>query len=52
MKYLEAWEEMERQHLSAVSNAKDRLQEAICRVPFVEGAKVSIVFVIFFSHFF
>ncbi|KAK3007003.1 hypothetical protein RJ639_017364, partial [Escallonia herrerae] len=40
IKPLEAWGDMERQHLSAVSITKDCLHSVVCRVPLIEGAKV------------
>ncbi|CAK9152132.1 unnamed protein product [Ilex paraguariensis] len=40
VKQLEAWGDMERQHLSAVSMTKDCLHSVVCRVPFTEGATV------------
>ncbi|WJZ99450.1 hypothetical protein VitviT2T_017895 [Vitis vinifera] len=38
---LEAWGDMERQHLSAVSVTKDCLNSVVCRVPLIEGAEVN-----------
>ncbi|OVA13888.1 Protein of unknown function DUF566 [Macleaya cordata] len=40
VKQLEAWGDMERQHLLAVSMTKDCLHSVVCRVPLIEGAKV------------
>ncbi|XP_059663876.1 QWRF motif-containing protein 3 [Cornus florida] len=40
IKPLEAWGEIERQHLSAVSMTKDCLNSVVCKVPFIDGAKV------------
>ncbi|KAJ4849195.1 hypothetical protein Tsubulata_037080, partial [Turnera subulata] len=40
IKPLEAWGDMERQHLSAVSKTKECLHSVVCRVPLTEGAKV------------
>ncbi|XP_077219893.1 uncharacterized protein LOC143854054 [Tasmannia lanceolata] len=39
VKQLEAWADMERQHLSAVSMTKDCIHSVVCRVPLTEGAK-------------
>nr|GMC72846.1 QWRF motif-containing protein 3 [Ipomoea batatas] len=40
IKLLEAWGDMERQHLSAISMTKDSLNSVVCSVPLVQGAKV------------
>ncbi|KAH7843538.1 hypothetical protein Vadar_017899 [Vaccinium darrowii] len=40
IKALEAWGDMETQHISAVSRTKDSFHSVICRVPLVEGAKM------------
>ncbi|KAK9285082.1 hypothetical protein L1049_024267 [Liquidambar formosana] len=40
IKPLEAWGDMERQHLLAVSMTKDCFHSVVCRVPLIEGAKV------------
>ncbi|XP_024181249.1 QWRF motif-containing protein 3 [Rosa chinensis] len=37
---LEAWGDMERQHMGAVSMLKESLHSVVCRVPLTEGAKV------------
>jgi len=37
---LEAWGDMERQHLSSVSKTKECLHSVVCRVPLIEGAEV------------
>ncbi|XP_058089258.1 QWRF motif-containing protein 3 isoform X1 [Magnolia sinica] len=39
IKSLEAWADMERQHISAVSTTKDCIHSVVCRVPLIEGAK-------------
>ncbi|EEF44501.1 conserved hypothetical protein [Ricinus communis] len=39
IKQLEAWGDMERQHLSAVLKTKECLYSVICKVPLIEGAK-------------
>lgn len=41
IKRLEAWGDIERQHLGALSMAKESLHSVVCRVPLIEGAKVS-----------
>ena len=43
IKLLEGWGSIERQHSSAVSNSVDCLQSALCRVPLIEGATVSLM---------
>ncbi|CAK9172847.1 unnamed protein product [Ilex paraguariensis] len=43
IKPLEAWGDMEWQHLSAVSMTKDCLHSVVCRVPLIEGAKVLLL---------
>ncbi|KAL4620321.1 hypothetical protein ACB092_06G145700 [Castanea dentata] len=40
IKLLEAWGDMERQQLSAVSRIKECLHSVVCRVPLIDGAKV------------
>ncbi|XP_002319922.4 QWRF motif-containing protein 3 [Populus trichocarpa] len=40
IKLLEAWGDMERQHLSSVSKTKECLHSVVCRVPLIEGAEV------------
>ncbi|KAM3697344.1 hypothetical protein ACJW31_06G105300 [Castanea mollissima] len=40
IKLLEAWGDMERQQLSAVSRTKECLHSVVCRVPLIDGAKV------------
>ncbi|XP_011045515.1 PREDICTED: QWRF motif-containing protein 3 [Populus euphratica] len=40
IKLLEAWGDMERQHLSSVSKTKESLHSVVCRVPLIEGAEV------------
>ncbi|XP_050206511.1 QWRF motif-containing protein 3 [Mercurialis annua] len=40
IKQLEAWGDMERQHMSAVSKTKECLHSVVCKVPLIEGAKV------------
>ncbi|KAL9380058.1 hypothetical protein Peur_028540 [Populus x canadensis] len=40
IKLLEAWGDMERQHLSSVSKTKECLYSVVCRVPLIEGAEV------------
>ncbi|XP_065876736.1 QWRF motif-containing protein 3 [Euphorbia lathyris] len=40
IKQLEAWGDMERQHLSAVLKTKECLHSVVCKVPLIEGAKV------------
>ncbi|KAL6975791.1 hypothetical protein U1Q18_024587, partial [Sarracenia purpurea var. burkii] len=40
VKSLEAWGDMERQHLSAISMTRDCLHSVICTLPLVEGAKM------------
>ncbi|WCJ30647.1 hypothetical protein M5689_012193 [Euphorbia peplus] len=40
IKKLEAWGDMERQHLSAILKTKECLHSVVCRVPLIEGAKV------------
>ncbi|PON80564.1 QWRF family [Parasponia andersonii] len=42
LKLLEAWGDMERQHLAAVSTTKECLHSVVCRVPLIEGAKVDV----------
>ncbi|XP_052206735.1 QWRF motif-containing protein 3-like [Diospyros lotus] len=42
IKLLEAWGDMERQHLSAISMTKDCLHSVICRVPLAEDAKMDL----------
>ncbi|KAI5567939.1 hypothetical protein BDE02_13G124500 [Populus trichocarpa] len=37
IKLLEAWGDMERQHLSSVSKTKECLHSVVCRVPLIEG---------------
>ncbi|KAL1562416.1 QWRF motif-containing protein 3-like [Salvia divinorum] len=37
---LEAWENMERQHSTALSNTTDCLNSVVCKLPLVDGAKV------------
>ncbi|PIA54963.1 hypothetical protein AQUCO_00800004v1 [Aquilegia coerulea] len=37
---LEAWGDMERQHVSALSTTRDRLHSVVCKVPLIEGAKM------------
>lgn len=39
-KLLEAWGNMERQHVSAVSNTDECLHAVVCKVPLADGAKV------------
>ena len=46
---LEAWGDMEKQHLSAVSVTKDCLHSVVCRVPLIEGAEVGQIYKYF--HF-
>ncbi|XP_058089305.1 QWRF motif-containing protein 3 isoform X2 [Magnolia sinica] len=41
IKSLEAWADMERQHISAVSTTKDCIHSVVCRVPLIEGAKAT-----------
>ncbi|XP_062104708.1 QWRF motif-containing protein 3 [Humulus lupulus] len=41
-KLLEAWGDMERQHLASVSTTKDCLNSVVCKVPLIEGAKVDV----------
>ncbi|KAF4394369.1 QWRF motif-containing protein 3 [Cannabis sativa] len=41
-KLLEAWGDMERQHLASVSTTKDCLHSVVCKVPLIEGAKVDV----------
>ncbi|KAJ6885186.1 QWRF motif-containing protein 3 [Populus alba x Populus x berolinensis] len=41
IKLLEAWGDMERQHLSSVSKTKECLHSVVCRVPLIEGAEVN-----------
>ncbi|XVF03877.1 hypothetical protein REPUB_Repub05bG0030900 [Reevesia pubescens] len=38
IKALESWEDMERQHLLAISLTKECLHSVVCKVPFIEGA--------------
>ncbi|KAJ7981403.1 QWRF motif-containing protein 3-like [Quillaja saponaria] len=45
IKLLEAWRDMERQHLSAISMTKECLHSVVCRVPLIEGAKGDTHFV-------
>ncbi|XP_057784892.1 QWRF motif-containing protein 3 [Salvia miltiorrhiza] len=40
IKALEAWVNMEKEHLSAVSNTTDSLHNVVCKLPLVDGAKV------------
>ncbi|XP_021901096.1 QWRF motif-containing protein 3-like [Carica papaya] len=42
IKRLEAWGDIERQHLGALSMAKESLHSVVCRVPLIEGAKVDL----------
>lgn len=42
IKPLEAWGDMERQHLLAVSRTRDYLHSAVCKVPLIEGAMVDL----------
>lgn len=41
-KLLEAWGDMERRHVSAVSKTQQGLQTVVCRVPLTDGAMVDI----------
>ncbi|KAJ6885258.1 hypothetical protein NC652_032065 [Populus alba x Populus x berolinensis] len=38
IKLLEAWGDMERQHLSSVSKTKECLHSVVCRVPLIEAS--------------
>uniref|UniRef100_A0A6N2LZA1 QWRF motif-containing protein 3 n=1 Tax=Salix viminalis TaxID=40686 RepID=A0A6N2LZA1_SALVM len=40
IKLLEAWGDMERQHISSISKTRDCLHSVVCRVPLIEGAEV------------
>ncbi|KAG8654409.1 hypothetical protein MANES_05G121400v8 [Manihot esculenta] len=40
IKQLEAWADMERQHLTAIVKTKECLHSVVCRIPLIEGAKV------------
>ncbi|GKU96550.1 hypothetical protein SLEP1_g9774 [Rubroshorea leprosula] len=42
IKPLEAWAEMERQHLTAISRTKECLHNVVCRVPLSDGAKIDM----------
>ncbi|KAI4322621.1 hypothetical protein L6164_022298 [Bauhinia variegata] len=42
IKLLEAWGNLERQHVSAITVTKECLHSVVCRVPLIEGAKVDI----------
>ncbi|XP_019059421.1 PREDICTED: QWRF motif-containing protein 3 isoform X1 [Tarenaya hassleriana] len=42
IKHLEAWEDLERQHLSAVSVTSQCLHSIVSRLPLAEGAKVDM----------
>ncbi|EOA30463.1 hypothetical protein CARUB_v10013588mg [Capsella rubella] len=42
VKHLEAWEDMEIQHLSALSMTRESLHSVLSRLPLKEGAKVNI----------
>ncbi|XP_020887862.1 QWRF motif-containing protein 3 isoform X1 [Arabidopsis lyrata subsp. lyrata] len=42
VKHLEAWEDMERQHLSSLSMTRDSLHSVLSRLPLKEGAKVNL----------
>ncbi|KAK4255454.1 hypothetical protein QN277_008456 [Acacia crassicarpa] len=39
---LEAWGDLERQHISAITVIKDRMHSIVCKLPLIEGAKVDI----------
>ncbi|KAI9086644.1 hypothetical protein K1719_031238 [Acacia pycnantha] len=39
---LEAWGDLERQHISAITMIKDRMHSVVCKLPLIEGAKVDI----------
>ncbi|KAJ6763783.1 AUGMIN FAMILY MEMBER [Salix purpurea] len=40
IKLLEAWGDMERQHICSISKTRDCLHSVVCRVPLIEGAEV------------
>ncbi|XP_015880760.3 QWRF motif-containing protein 3 [Ziziphus jujuba] len=42
LKPLEAWGDMERNHLAAVSMTKECLHSVVCRVPLIDGAKINL----------
>ncbi|XP_054812185.1 QWRF motif-containing protein 3 [Prosopis cineraria] len=42
IKLLEAWGDLERQHISAITVTKDCLHSIVCKLPLIEGAEVDI----------
>ncbi|KAF7805893.1 QWRF motif-containing protein 3-like [Senna tora] len=42
IKLLEAWGDLERQHVSTITMTKDCLHSVVCKIPLTEGAKVDI----------
>ncbi|XP_010490263.1 PREDICTED: QWRF motif-containing protein 3-like [Camelina sativa] len=42
VKHLEAWEDMEREHISALSMTRESLHSVLSRLPLKEGAKMNI----------